>query len=874
MPGGTFELITSIPGFASDDLTSPFQRSRGLLSLTLTPSRSVQNDVKKSLGWELRGEHLLKLRVYGRPLEGSPQAYSLTLLPVASCPPIAQGALRFLLDSIITYFPKQGEDLTRWFVTKDSTSSAKAQLRLVLYIMATRLARLWLEQLQQLVSLTTRPMEALQNRAYLFPPPITDLVYALSRSSQPLFSHATPAPAPAQKPEPNPAVEMTPEPPYVPAGHQSLDAWNLSARLTEPFIHLYTTKELPARQLVKQWGRAVFEMPEHRTVMYRLDGGYSLDEMCSWLDHVPEHLNRNLILSLALDSAIDRGVAVPTTCVRDGMVYRAYRHGEDVVYGETEIRLSAKMLYNLQQSGNVSCLPHMWVEKALVMFIRAGIQQKFLSPPSRPIGDYEKTMGIRYALHGAVVAVESPKLYYFRHGNGLTEVLEEDHYLEEMEIHLDADVKARERNTKGWKVILDPQAGYGKEQGTKAEKLGLVLGRLLEARPQGTPSVSTRELALIASCVYPRDMIGALAAEISIIRRHWQKLRADYSDALEQAATMTPKSWEHLAEVLRVNTARTALKSGLWKYAEYQRGTPWKLVTEVESRFPDPLYSAEWRSYWPQAEGKSSQASERRVVALIHFESSLLHQASIMWTLMILACHLILDATPDRQSLPAPISRHLQRLLRLARGMHAAMPGDPEPDADLPDRPYANKAMGHLLDQVELKLREKTINPTRFYAYIFEHMNQCIGRMGSVLEEVDAIADAWAEPRSVLHVFDVLMLQIIPRPGQESTVKRAFERLKNQMRQPRGGSVSILSITPPCTFADDVLCFRATGHHAAKHLIQLVTRTLKQLHEIADIKAILYTQLPFEFKLVGSPSRPTGSMASISGIGRAPCGIR
>ncbi len=848
------ELITSIPGFASDNLTSPLQHSRGLLSLTLTPARWVQEEVKKSLGWNIAGEHLLKLRVYGRPMEGSQQAYSLTLLPVASCPPLSQDALRTLLDSIIACFPKKREDLTHWFITEDPDGSSKAQMRLVLYIMATRMARLWLEQLQQIVFMTTRPMEALQNRAYLFPPPISDLVYALSRSNLPLFVHADRAPVPGTESKVEPARADVAGPLFPPPfRHEALDNWSIHARVTEPFLHLYNTKELPARRLVKKFGPAVFEMPEHQSVMCRLDGGYSLEDMLAWLEHVPKSMNRQLILSLALDGAIDRGVAVPTTCVRNGMVYRAYRHGEDVAYGETEIRLSAKMLYNLQQSGQVASLPRMWVEKALVMFIRAGIQQKFLSPPGRSVGEYERTMGIRYSLHGAVVAVESPKLYVFPRSNGLTDVLAEDNYLEEVRIHKKSGRDAQDRSITEWKVSKEPVTGYSKEQGTKAEKLGIVLGRLLEARPpHGKPSVSTRDLALMASCVYPRDMIGALAAEISIIRRHWQKVRVDYGDAMERAATHPSVNWERLAEQLRINTARTALKSGLWKYAEYERGTPWKLIAEIEGVFPDRLYSAEWRSYWPQAEEKSSQASERRVAALIGYESSLLHQAAIMWTLLILACHLMIDAAPDHQPFFASISRHLQRLLRLARGIHAAMPPDMILDPDMPARPNANKQVGHLLDQVELKLREQTLIPAKFYSYIYENMNHCVGRMGSVLEEVDAIADTWAEPTRVNHVFDALMLQIKPRAGQEPTVKRAFERLKNQMTQLRGGSVSLHSITPPDEFPDDVLWLRATGHHAAEHLIQLATKTLQQLSEIADIKVILYTQLPFEFKLVGS----------------------
>ena len=144
---------------------------------------------------------------------------------------------------------------------------------------------------------------------------------------------------------------------------------------------MYYKKELPCRKIVKELGKEVFENDEYHKLRQRLDEGITFAELKNRIQNYSDLCDTHIAVSLFIDQAVDVGIAVPIIEENNGYLSRAYRHGEDVLFGKREELLYSEMLYCFQKNSNKdNGITHLTVEKLIVLFTRIGLNKKILKP--------------------------------------------------------------------------------------------------------------------------------------------------------------------------------------------------------------------------------------------------------------------------------------------------------------------------------------------------------------------------------------------------------------------------------------------------------------------------------------------------------------
>lgn len=128
-------------------------------------------------------------------------------------------------------------------------------------------------------------------------------------------------------------------------------------------------------------------MPQYKQIIDRLNHGYSYCFLIHLLDEYPDVYDKETTVSLLIDEAVDAGVIVPIIAEEDSLsgnkvYFRAYRHGEDVPFGEMQEKLCAILLSSYAKRGGKSILTKLRIEKMLALFIHIGLTQHIfkLSP--------------------------------------------------------------------------------------------------------------------------------------------------------------------------------------------------------------------------------------------------------------------------------------------------------------------------------------------------------------------------------------------------------------------------------------------------------------------------------------------------------------
>ncbi len=165
---------------------------------------------------------------------------------------------------------------------------------------------------------------------------------------------------------------------------------NLVTDFTEIFLRLYNTREIPARSEARQLGLEVLNAtPQEAPNRDRLEIGIPWGSLVEYLaQRYGIGTSREIVnlFSLVLDLCNDLGIAVPITCVRDEVVFRAYRHGEDVKFSDGELALAYEAVKGLLKATRQDAISRLVLEKLLVLLIKVGAAKKFLEPLYGPSG--------------------------------------------------------------------------------------------------------------------------------------------------------------------------------------------------------------------------------------------------------------------------------------------------------------------------------------------------------------------------------------------------------------------------------------------------------------------------------------------------------
>lgn len=351
------------------------------------------------------------------------------------------------------------------------------------------------------------------------------------------------------------------------------------------FIYFFDTYEITAREEVKkecakarQEKRQVVLSDTQAPNFNRLRYGFDWDSIASQIlidRGVSDSPLRKLRLSILLDKLVDAGIAVPILCHSEGVVYRAYRHGEGVRFAEYERMLAYNTVAAFLQNSNLPVIKKTTLEKLLVSFLRIGIETKLLDKRDPTRSGPGQTAQIGFYLHGAVAHMpeeikpiaESTRIW-------LSSTLAYEGFL------------AWDDANEGFALGKEPKGTtLSRNALTSVRELGKIFSIASNTRVLGKQALTTDDFILLASCCSKRDTAMALVAELFIIRNSLTQV----IDFLLRDQIVRPDA------VWSMNRIVDAFKSARLKY--YNRNSYYQIVEKMKTAVlkysPDLDISAE-----------------------------------------------------------------------------------------------------------------------------------------------------------------------------------------------------------------------------------------------------------------------------------------
>lgn len=387
----TFAHLIEGPSFDAFETTTEGQKEQHVFSYSFVPTQDTLAQYDRYLGVECSRFSLVKLRVFYK-IDECGQLYSINVLPMVIVKHISITSVNEAFASILHCH----ENLKDWFITPES------KLRLIQYLLSIELVKFWIDTMNiDSKNRFVSHMDFLTSNM-LFPQGIVDAINTIDirRIS---FNFAV--------------VQNNLNSEYPSSTITDNDIFEnqyiVSSVLTKPFQDLYYQKEIPARKLVKEHKKKVFHIAEYEEIINRLNRGVSIDNLENVLSCVTLFDVQKMV-SVFIDRAIDIGIIVPIMGNKNGLLFRAYRHGEDVLFSKREESLCYIMLKSFYDEikSKSAYIPKLWAEKLLVLFIRYGCEERFLtrfvskSDAIRRLlnkkGTDEYILSVKYYLYGAV----------------------------------------------------------------------------------------------------------------------------------------------------------------------------------------------------------------------------------------------------------------------------------------------------------------------------------------------------------------------------------------------------------------------------------------------------------------------------------------
>lgn len=614
-------VLGAMSGWSTFATTNTVQHSAGVMARTHEPDFVTRREFSALTGLPTEVLSLTKVRTYSRIAAHDPTRVLSTVVPVVAFDDLTVREVDTIFHAIAEQFDKGN---SAEFITPES------RLRAIQFVLAARLGKLWLRDLDAMTHMTPGEGLAHNQITLAFSPPAAALVRsacACTENPQPVNLR------PRLVTELSTCAEGTGP---VPAADRSMSADQLMELLTEPFLALYETRELPARDLLKRYGRAAFDDTEYLEIVDRLNSGKSLRHLTEAVASAVagQDVNPARAVSAFLDIAVDHGVAVPIMQFKDGLVQRAYRHGEDIVYSRNETRLFSLMLEaataaklaadrhvadqeraekELAKHDHVAAagggaatqaaerdaqgeepsaaveprghLSKLQVEKLCVIFTRVGLQQGLFSLWRGRLGA-SGSLGTRWHLKGALMQENSSTIFGANLGNGLSDEL------------VRLDVLKRRAKGEGYEFGRPLKlASTRPRDDAQASNAGLLLGQLL-SRAAGRGRLRDQDLTLLASCFDLPGVVGALTAEVAVVANNWPA----FSYRLG-ALPLTPARAQELSRSLVTEDMWEAAQSGEYKFTRYKSGRIQQILEAVVDSFDDPFRATAWQSFWPAPVG-------------------------------------------------------------------------------------------------------------------------------------------------------------------------------------------------------------------------------------------------------------------------------
>jgi hypothetical protein len=526
------------------------------------------------------------------------------LVPIVTLLPMSEERIDQAFQALLAQGPA--------FTDKNRTrlsfflSSARAKLRFVQYFLSVVMGEVFSANLMETADLRQTIAFDLTEGGRLFGPWLRPELTAVHACAASLARGATP-------PLSFPALEPDPRPEFVEAqvradseryreGARRMapsgdGRRNTFADLVSVFVDLHHHIEIPARAATRANGG---RMPEE--FKDRLSFGYSWRDLADFLGWHEARTTRSMRLSLMLDALIDLGIAVPILCTRGGVIFRAYRHGEDAPFAEQEYALAYEVAAGFLEANGRADIPRLTMEKLLVALLRIGMAKGFLAP-FYGLNGSERIARVAFYRHGAVATLQDePSIF----------ADSQDSWLSRHLVNVGVFSRTPERH---YGLGEAPIAAFiAPEAKTEARQLGRLIGALTRHPGSSTPpTLDENDLTLLTTCAQPRDAAGAVLAELRIFNNWFE----DNQARLQAVNLRSEKQSERWLTDLPRSGGYAAFNSARFKMAGYWQGKPAAIAEACAKTFEAEgvtgrIVADQWRALWnPVFRGGTDDQSEK-----------------------------------------------------------------------------------------------------------------------------------------------------------------------------------------------------------------------------------------------------------------------
>lgn len=613
-----FTLIEGSSRWNAHKMSSPDQEMVGSFVHTLLPRPETLQVIESGAGKAFYDIlDIIKIRAFSRKIG---TIYTTTFVPVVTLRPISADLIDTVFLSIIKNISEfSGVDLSR---LATSMTNSTSRLRFIQYSASIIIGNVFFRHLRKVLNASHEVEYSQIEASRQFGPwlsheldTVHNCIYDCTIKSKDKMNFG--------------ATALTSKIPDVLVGVIDREYKQISSLNTEPqssrsiftdltslFTAFYKECEIPARKEVVEHGKGVFSVsPERAPFRDRLSYGYPWEVLATRIRgdgdaennsyQAPMNKSISAKLSLLLDYLVDLGIAVPIVCNMDGVVFRAYRHGEDVLFADQEMALMHHAISGYMQYYGKDEVFGVVLEKIMACVIRVGVEKKFL----KVVHGLSGTDGIArigFHLHGAVPILppHNDTVFADNRQSWLSGYL------------VDKGVLTKGAASKAgthYKLGLCPEAALITPNArSDATNLGRLIGLLHKALPQSaerkttgkttkgrTQTLTTNKLILLATCVSPRDSAAAVAAEINVFKewierkgRYFQfPIRWDNASSIDAALNELVKSNGYAA----INSARL-------KFVGCKSGAANIIANDCYNHLASldngEFLADQWRGYW------------------------------------------------------------------------------------------------------------------------------------------------------------------------------------------------------------------------------------------------------------------------------------
>lgn len=573
--------------------TTLLQSQNEVDSVSLNFNREMLDQFFASLGVDLRNAMFVKIRLFSKKLidNKNPKScrYLVRVVPYAIFNKMEASMADKIISAICRSEGKAKSLLDTEFVTDSS------KMVFIQYYFSERLMKWWALYTEKLLG---KNLEATINKrslSLLFSPSIIEIISDFKHEKPVVFDSLTTSVL-----NRNPEIEYT-------VVQEGINPFEVRDYLTQVFLDMYYKKELPARRLALKYGRDMFIDDSKDYYTHRLECGASLVDLKKQVaKHVDNSTDANLILSTFLDNAIDAGIAVPITISEKGVLYRGFRHGEEVVWGDANDKMLAVFFERI--FGEKSIVPRLQFEKMLSLFVKLGLKRGLLTDYNFSLSDNKKVriIGVRSYLYGQVTVnyeilpgqriAFNPVLDSDDTGQWTTTRYKDFGLIKEnmfggYELHFENMPYMQYEKLKETNEVGDLDRHIMNDIKNMADVFKMCYDNRL---------LNDDKLVWLTSCVSLLDNTSSLNAEIVLFKNEVES----YLNRIKGALYGNWLTVDFLKDLRDKNKQMiwTAVNSGRKKYEDYKHNKGKKLINEIENNLSDlnGFASREWWQLWSQ----------------------------------------------------------------------------------------------------------------------------------------------------------------------------------------------------------------------------------------------------------------------------------